>query len=300
MKDFLIKPNVDDMVADLHQGRQQGEPCGILALAENFAWMRTFQYCFTGHPGYGKTTFLMMLLLVKSIQDGWKHCIWTPEMMSSKQGTVTVNDFFDDLVNMLTGKITDKARAEKYEKPCITEKEYREAMEFLEKHFFVIFPRKQTPDMIIDTFNYFHDLHKFDTFSIDPYKSLIHSETNKIYSDRMEELFSKFKYVAIRHDCVVNWVAHPRRDANFKNQDGSFKVCDEYMLSGGAAWANSMDVICAVHRPEMHDSKTSPNVQFHVHKVRKQQRIGVRPGVVDYIQFDWPTQRYWFGNTCSL
>ena len=64
---------------------------------------------------------MLQLMLTKSVWDGWKWAIFSPE-------NYPANDFYDDLVEMYLGKWTTN----------MTEEEYTKACKFIGEHIFLI------------------------------------------------------------------------------------------------------------------------------------------------------------------
>jgi hypothetical protein len=100
----------------------------------------------------------------------------------------------------------------------------------------------------------------------------------------------------------MNWIAHPKsgvsRVAN-KNGEDVLVPCNQYMLSGGAAWDNGMDGIYSIQRPNSLIDITDPSVRFHNLKQRMQDLVAER-GMIDDIIFDIKNRRYIFSDYSPL
>ena len=280
------------------EGRPRGKSSGIAPMDTNFSWKKGFIQCFTGWPNFGKTELTMQLMLIMSILNGWKWVIWTPEMMDSFSGRLTANDVFDMMAHAMLGKNPDKHY---HNQPTLDE--YREAYRFLGEHFRVIYPHKRTAHGVLDMFVRLKDSFDFDGVLLDPFKSL-HHETNERWDIYLERTFDSFKSFATEGNIVFNLIAHPNsfEGAKLKDKTGEtigIKVCDQFMLSGGSAWNNTMDGIFAIHRPNYHIDFQDPAVQFFAHKIRKQNLVG-RTGVVDNISFNIAENRYYFDGSTPL
>ena len=147
------------------------------------------------------------------------------------------------------------------------------------------------------------DSFDFDGVLLDPFKSL-HHDTNERWDIYLERTFDSFKSFATEANIVYNLIAHPNsmEGAKLKDKTGEtigIKVCDQFMLSGGSAWNNTMDGIFALHRPNYHLNFQDPAVQFYAHKIRKQNLVG-RTGLVDNISFNIAENRYYFDGKTPL
>ena len=281
------------------EGRPRGILSGISEMDKNFSWKKGFIQCFTGWPNFGKTEFTMHLMLIMSVLKGWKWVIWSPEMMDSVGGTkLTANDIFDQMAHSMLGKNPDKHYNQQ---PTI--EEYRETYDFLKEHFRVIYPHKRTAQGVLEMFVRLKDSFDFHGVLLDPFKSL-HHDTSERWDIYLERTFDSFKSFATEADIVFNLIAHPNGmdSAKIKDKSGAtlgIKVCDQFMLSGGSAWNNTMDGIFAIHRPNYADDFQDPAVEFYSHKIRKQNLVG-RTGKIDDIRFDIKENRYYFSGRNPL
>jgi hypothetical protein len=209
------------------------------------------------------------------------------------------SDIVDELVFMLTGRSPYLHYQKLYNIQQMPEKEYLEAVRWVKKHFIIINPKQRKYQDLLDNFRYFYDVYKFDGALVDPFKNLDHNESEGRFDLYLDRVFSDTKEFSLETDTSMNWIAHPKAQVDPKNQDGTFKVCTQYMLSGGAAWNNSMDGIYSIYRPYKHDKATDPRVTFLNLKQRKQQLVG-RVGKYDKIEFLFETNRYYFDGFCPI
>lgn len=305
LEDNYIAPGLARMLYELEHGKPIGEHAGIDSMAGTFSWKRGFVNCFTGNPNDGKSTLFLFLALVMSVKKGWKWLIWSPEMMTSffnsKTGKVEIvaDEIYDELIYMMTGKCTNKHFNDLYKIPMITLKEYKEAFDFITQHFIVIYPNDVKYTDLKDNFYYFHDLYKVDGILIDPYKNIDQEEEQGRSDQHMDKVFKTFKRCALETNTSLNIIAHPRGQIEPKNPNGTYKICTQFMLAGGASWNNNMDGIFSVYRPNKHDKLTDPSVHLYTLKQRKQQLVG-RVGVCEDIEFDFFKNRYYFGGICPI
>lgn len=303
---FYLPPDLALMVREFDEGKEIGEPCGIDAMAEIFSWKRGFINCFTGFPNDGKSTFTLFLMLVKAIRDGWKWCIWSPEMISSHldKGKIlyTGSDIYDELIYMKTGKTPYKHVAKKYFIKQLTLEEYMEEIEWVEKYFFVIYPKQREYKDIMASFKFMYDKFKIDGFIVDPFKSF-KQEQNGRTDLVLDELFTTTKEFAIQTHSSFNFIAHPAHQKEVKEKDGPnkgrYKIVNQHMLAGGASWDNNMDGIYSIYRPERHLNVNDPKVHFINLKQRKALLVA-RRGICETIEFDFLRNRYFFNDICPI
>lgn len=295
-KSGVIPNNEYVLMAEYHDGQQSGSPCMIEPMTKNFSWKKNFQNCWTGYPNDGKSTFVLFLMVIKSLVDGWKWCIWSPEMISSQRinGRIIVNanDLINEIVWMVTGLTPYKHIEEKYlDTKRIVLETYQEAYKWVFKHFVFLNPSDKTPEGLIEIFYILHDKYNFDGFLIDPFKN-IKQNSNDRYDIWLESVFAQFKNMANDTYTSMNWVAHPKANVT-RVVNGVLQPCTQYMLSGGAAWDNSMDGIYSVFRPNTLSNPRDTGVEFMNLKQRKQELVAER-GVVDSVNFNIRTRRYEF------
>jgi len=222
-----------------------------------FRWKKGEINLFTGYANYGKTTFAIQLMLTKSIFDGWKWAIFSPE-------NYPANDFYDDIVEMYCGKwLTD-----------LTEKEYVDACYFISNHFFYVYPEDEHDvSSIHEKFRYLVMKKGVDGVMIDPFNQLDH--TFKAYQREdqyLSEVLKNIKRFALLNSVCYNIISHPVKPQ--RNQDKSLPPVDVYDVAGGAMWGNKADNIISYHRPNHHSDKTSPDVEIYVQKVKRRRTGG--------------------------
>jgi len=280
-------------------GVQVADSCMIEEMKKNFAWKRGFQNCWTGFPNDGKTQFMLFMMTVKSLLSKWKWVVWSPEMKSANfvDGKVKVhyNDLAYEIMAMCSGKTPYKHIHEKYKVPFMTIQEKEDWYEWIKKHFIFIDPKKKKIEDIYNLLKRVFDDQGYDGILIDPYKNIDSSDVAR--EDKfLHKVFDDFKDLAVRTNSVMNWIAHPRSGVTriVSTKEGEkLNVCNQYMLSGGAAWDNSMDGIYSVQRPDVLDKISSSKVSFHNLKQRKQEIVCER-GDVDDIDFCIKQRRYFF------
>ena len=280
-------------------GVQLADSCMIEEMKKNFVWKRGFQNCFTGFPNSGKSQFCLFVMTVKTMLSKWKWVVWSPEMKSANfvdnKVKVHYNDLAYEIMATCSGKTPYKHIHEKYKVPMMTLEEKQEWIEWIKQYFIFIDPTNKKIDDIYNLLIRIYDDQGFDGVLIDPYKNIDSSDISR--EDKfLHKVFDDFKDLAVRTNSVMNWIAHPKSGVQriVTTKDGDkLAVCNQYMLSGGAAWDNSMDGIYSIQRPfELEDINDS-RVHFHNLKQRKQELTCSR-GVVEDIDFNIKTRRYIF------
>ena len=120
------------MLAGFHNGQERGSTTYVDSVDKAWTWRNGEVNIWTGYQNEGKTLFLNQLATLKSVHDGWKFAIFSPENMP-------INDFFNDIIEMYIGKTSDPY----YGNSQMTINEYEEAIDFVNKHFFLDISREE-------------------------------------------------------------------------------------------------------------------------------------------------------------
>ena len=263
----------ESMLDNFRRGIKLAPTTRMGEMDDYFRWKKGEINLCTGYGNHGKSFFMLQLMLTKSIWDGWKWAIFSPENFPA-------NDFYDDLVEMYVGKWLQD----------MTEDEYTDACYFIGEHIFYIYPDNQ------------HDIHsineKFrhlvlkkgvDGVLVDPFNQLDHNQKAYQREDQyLSELFKDIKRFALLNNVSYNIVAHPKNPTY--QQDKSLPIVDMYDIAGGAAWGNKMDNIISYYRPRFHEDKNSPEVEVYVQKL-KRKRTGGKLGHFP-LSLIWSKKRY--------
>jgi hypothetical protein len=206
-----------------------------------------------------------------------------------------------DIMATITGKTPYKHIHEKYHLPLMTIDELQIQKEWIEKHFIFLDPKKKKVEDIEVVLRRVYEREGYDGILIDPFKN-IEAEPNKRDDQHLNGVFSRFKDYAVEINASMNWIAHPKSGVSRIVKKGNDEVlvpCNQYMLSGGAAWDNSMDGIFSIQRPDALNDITSSRATFHNLKQRMQELVAER-GIVENINFNIKTRRYSFDGSCPL
>jgi hypothetical protein len=300
-----IPVEINSLLREFSQGEQIGEKSRVDDLDEIFKWMRGTINGWYGWANDGKGTFFDFMAVMKSNFDGWKWCVMKQEDMSStrnpdeKFASITANRIHKSYVWTKTGKTPYQHFANKYNTTRIEKQEYIEALEWVDEHFIVIHPKDRRFRNVIDTFNFYYEKFGVDGFLIDPFKSLKLDDTKRT-DWMMDDLFIECKEFALRTNTTFNFIAHPKSMTDTKDKDGRYRVVNQFMVAGGAAWDNNMDSQYSIYRPERHLNPADPKVHFHNLKQRNSEEVLAKRGSYDDIKFDPLTKRYFFNGVCPL
>ena len=270
---FYLEDIFQSMLANFKSGIVLAPTTRFKDLDNFFRWKKGDITLCTGYGNHGKSFFMLQLMLVKSIWDGWKWAVFSPE-------NYPAHDFFDDLVEMYVGKwLAD-----------MNENEYSDACKFIDTHFFYVYPEHEHDiNSIHEKFRYLVMKKGVDGVMIDPFNQLDHKQKAYQREDQyLSDVLKDIKRFALLNNVCYCIIAHPKNPSY--NIDKSLPVVDMYDISGGAAWGNKCDQILSYYRPNFHNNKNSPEVQIHVQKL-KRKRTGGQLGSVDMTLL-WTKKRY--------
>ena len=270
---YYLEQIFPDMLESFKEGIKLAPTTRFNDMDEYFRWKKGDITLCTGYGNHGKSFFMLQLMLTKSIWDGWKWAIFSPE-------NYPPNDFYDDLVEMYAGKWLDKMSVD----------EYTDACKFISDHIFYVYPENEHDIASIhDKFRYLILKKGVDGVMIDPFNQL--DKTQKAY-ERDDQYLSwvlkDIKRFALLNNIAYCIIAHPKNPTY--NQDRSLPVPDSYDLHGGSMWANKSDQIISYYRPRFHEDKNNPDVEVYVQKL-KRKRTGGKLGNFP-IRLDWTQKRY--------
>lgn len=238
-----------------------------------FRWKKGEVNLFVGWANHGKSFFVLQLMLTKSIFDGWKWAVFSPENYPAV-------DFYDDLIEMYVGKWLDK----------MSEDEYTQAAKFIDEHIFYVYPEdSHDVHAINEKFRYLVLKKGVDGVLIDPFNQLDHIQKPYQREDQyLSEVLKDIKRFSLLNYVSYNIIAHPVKQQ--RDADKSYPPVDMYDVAGGAMWANKSDNIISYYRPNHHVNKVSPEVKVFIQKI-KRKRTGGEPGDFD-IKMNWAIKRF--------
>lgn len=268
---------IDDIYPSMLENFKRGVP---LAPTTRFnetdlywRWKKGDVALYTGYANWGKTFYILQMMLTKSIWDGWKWAVFCPE-------NYPANDFYDDLVEMYSGKWLRE----------MTQQEYADACHFIGHHIFYVYP-EDSHDIhsIHEKFRYLVLKKGVDGVLVDPFNQLDHNQKAYQREDQyLSEVLKDIKRFALLNAVVYNIVAHPK---NPRYEEGRvLPVVDMYDIHGGSMFGNKVDLLVSYHRPNFHADKNSPEVEIYVQKV-KRKRTGGKLGNFP-LRLNWGKKRF--------
>lgn len=278
---FTISDVRASMLDGFHNGQERGTTTHVPAIDKAWTWRSGEVNIWTGYQNEGKSIFLNQLATLKAALDGWRFGVFSPENMP-------ITDFFNDIVEMYMGKSSDP-----FYRHQMDINEYEQAMDFVQKHFFVIYPKKDFQlSTLFERAKYLVRTKGINSLIIDPYNTVHH----RMKSGEREDLYisrfmSELKRFALDYSVSVNLVAHQVTPS--KDESGRYYKPDVNRIKGGGTFADKADNVMFIWRPDRGLDYSSTNVTFGSQKIKKQKLVGT-PQEVDGIDFDVKEQRYYF------
>ena len=245
-------------------------------------WRPTEVTLVSGFANDGKSTlFNVNLPVLKALNDGWKFGLFIPEQFPAEE-------FFEEVIHCYVGKTTDKD----YPMSRMTEQQYTEAIDFIDKYFFTVFPEeKQTLDEIFERFDYLVRKHGINAIIIDPYNSVEHlvrpGETIDQYVTRFMGMLRRFAQK--RNVCVI-LVAHQNPPEKLTNT-GDLPEPNMYKVKNGGSFADRTDNLLTIHRPFRFSQPENPVVVVRSQKLKKKKLHMADTKRVE-IDYHWQSNRY--------
>lgn len=270
---YFLDDIFQTMLNNFRHGIELAPTTRFKVMDDYFRWKKGEINLFTGYGNHGKTTFAIQLMLTKSLWDGWKWAVFSPE-------NYPANDFYDDIVEMFCGKWLK----------TLTEQEYVDACHFINDHIFFVYPEDEHDiNSIHEKFRYLVMKKGVDGVMIDPFNQLDHIQKSFQREDQyLSDVLKTIKRFALLNNVSYNIIAHPVKPK--REEDKSLPVVDMYDIAGGAMWGNKTDNIISYYRPDFHKDKNSPNVSIHIQKV-KRKRTGGQMGEFNLV-FNWNKKRF--------
>lgn len=280
----------DSMLYGFRNGYNKGTTTYFPSIDKHWKWRRGEITVLHGHANNGKTTFMLQLCLVKSVYEGTKWGIFSPEQDPP-------DDFYNDLIHAYVGKSPIKGYANQ-----MTEQEYVRAMEFVKDHFFYINPmmatkNAPTPEYIDQRFLELQNKHGIEGCIIDPFNQLDndwrkHGNRDDHY---LANFLSERSQFSKRNNCYYIIIAHPKGEGyeiiKKGEYEGNYRIPRSDDLSGGAMWGNKCDNVLCYHRPTFVTDPESPLSLFISQKIKKPRLVGKRGTAA--LSFDYGKNRFY-------
>ena len=254
-----------DMLKDFHSGNQKGETTHFTGIDERFRWCRGEITIVGGIGNFGKSTMMLQLMLMKSLMDGYKWAVFSPEQYPPKF-------FYNQLIHAMVGKSPYKHHHNQ-----MSEDEYRKAAEKLNDKFYFIYPEKEMPSQEYINRKFVEAMikHNIDGCMIDPFNAIYRDRRNNLRDDQfLEDFFRVQKKFALENNIYMIIVAHPNSSIQKDERTGDYKCPRVYDFAGGAMWNNKADNIIMFHRPYYNSQPQDSTSQFISQKIKKKELNG--------------------------
>jgi twinkle protein len=283
---FTVNDVFKSMMYGFENGQQRGETTYVECVDVAWKWRKSEVNIWTGYQNEGKSLFLNQLSVIKSFMDGDKFAVFSPENMP-------LDEFFNDLIEMYVGKSTDPY----YKEFQMTKGEYIEAITFINKHFFLVYPENDFKlDTIFEKTKYLIRKQGIEHLIIDPYNTIEHfiksGEREDLYISRF---MGQLKRFAVEQNISIHLVAHQITQRPNKDDGGRLPKPMLNSIKGGGTFADKADNVLFVWRPNRLIDFRDPEVVFGSQKIKKQKLVA-RPCDVAEIQFNWKENRYYKDN----
>jgi twinkle protein len=274
----------ESLIDGFYNGVERGTTTHVDCIDRAWTWRSGEVNVWTGYQNEGKSLFVNQLACLKSAMEGWKFAIFSPENMP-------MNDFYNDIIEMYIGKSSDPI----HKGSQMDIREYEEAIEFVNDHFFLIYPNKNfLLETILAKAKVLVRQKGIRSLIIDPYNTIQHKlrmgEREDLYISRF---MSDLKRFAVENDISIHLIAHqitPR-----KGDDGKYPKPDINSIKGGGTFADKADNVMFVWRPNRAIDFSDKFVTFGSQKIKKQKLVGI-PQEIELITFNIKEQRYYFNN----
>ena len=225
-----------------------------------WSWREGEFNIWTGYNNEGKTEFLLYLCMLKAYYEGRKFAIFSPE-------NSPIADFFLQLAHSFIGKPSISS-----EHGAMTEQELNQAISFINKHFYFVYPSENFE--IEEIFVRFrHLVRSKGVFAcvIDPYNMVEHKFKGAREDLYISEFCTKLKRFAVENSVSLHLVAHQNKPQRLENQ---YAKPDLYNIKGGGTFADKVDNALYVWRPNRMLEPHDTYVEVGSQKIKKQRLVG--------------------------
>lgn len=273
-----VMPEFDElwvqMLADRHAGKRRGETTHFPKIDTVWKFVRSKVVGVTGWPQHGKTELVLQLLLIKALRDEWNSLVFSPE-------SEPLGDLYTQMAEAWTGRTTDTDYTS-----ALTDLELKAATKAIHRNVRGMHLPQHDLDSVLAVaemrVQQLKDLGlRLDVLVCDPWNSMEHDlQPFGGRDDRyLRAQINRLQRFARKHEVCVLVLVHP--SGSPRTADGRLREPDQYMMEGGRMWANLLDDVWSIHRPDIDDRPGSTRVEFESHKIKKQKRSGCRPGKVE-------------------
>jgi hypothetical protein len=206
---------------------------------------------------------------------------------------------YDKLIWTYTGKTPYKHYADLHKTELLSWDEYMTAREWVRKHFYVVNPSNRKYRNVFDELRFFAEVFGIDVFDIDPWNTIILDDMER-GDERLIQAFIAGKELAQSTNTLLNLTSHAGSKHESREKGGAFRVVNQFMQLGGAAWDIKMDGQFSVYRPYRHKQANDPRVHLFNLKQRDSEIVGAERGVYKKIEFNRDRRQYYFDGICPI
>lgn len=274
---YTVEDVAENMLNTFLNGKAKGTTTHFGELDRNYTHRTGEVTLWTGYMNEGKSTFVKQLLLAKAYFDHWKIGVFSPEEFPP-------DEFFDDIIHMLIGKSTDRTHGN-----YMTRTEYEQAMDFVKKHFFYVYPEKDFSwASVEEKMSYLIRKKGVRSIILDPYNQFDHQQGTQREDLYISKFMANLKRYALIQDISIHLVAHQVTPVYIAGQD--YPQPNAYKIKGGGTFADKADNVVCVWRPFRNTDKSNTSVKVLIDKIKKQRLTGVT-GEKE-LNYDFRTNRY--------
>jgi len=273
LKDVLYGIDVKEDAARLYDfGYEGAETTEVIEIDERWKWKKGELTLLSGIGNYGKSTFLKFIMLMKTINKGWKFALFAPEDFPA-------HEFYHELVEIYVGESITPENLNR-----IDREKYLEIYDWIGNHYFFVYPKNtlSSPEYIKEVFLELIIKEGVNAVCIDPFNQLDndYSKTGGRDDKYLEIVLADFKRFAQVNDIPFIVVAHPK-SLSKKDAKGNYECPDVFDIAGGAMNNNKYDNILIYHRPYRGEDPMMADAELHSKKNRRQKVVG-KPGTTHF------------------
>ena len=251
------------MMDQYKQGKIKGLPTGWPALDPHFRWRFGEVSLMNGYYNNGKTSMIFNFVVGSAILYGFKWSIYSPE-------NYPVQEAYDTLYEIYVGNTSDIERAGR-----MSEKEYSEAMDFIQKHIYLIgserrYSAKDLREITLRMIKQFG----INGVITDPWKALKHpiQDFGNSYDLYLENELQEEIDFATKYRIIKLIAVHP--PTPIRNKEKEYPAPSGHEIKGGEAWASQVHNMLCIHIPQTNTYEDTLT-EFHVQKIKNQKLVGV-------------------------
>lgn len=284
MEGVFYAEDVFDKLDDIYNnGLPKGSTTHLHELDRIWTWRPSEVTGLTGYMNEGKTSWFHWLCILKASIDGWPVGLYSPENWPPEE-------LYEDLIHMYVGKTMDKDYADR-----MTYTQLKEAKEFVNKYFYMIYPEQSASlENIFDRGQYLVKKKGIKILGIDPYNGVEHNQGSMREDLYISDFLRKLKRFTAEHSLATTLIAHQRTPEREKDKGETvydYPKPDIYRVRGGGIFGDKLDNVLSYWRPYRRTDPSDPTVIIESHKIKNKKLTGAIGDAKFY--YDWRFNRYY-------